>query len=272
MVLGALRLEEDTSLEEIERGAAIHRAFDGFETVDVAFEDAVAVGNGACLLNRLELDDETIRKGGNGGKGRGASAIDPGRETLGKTLDEELSEVGDEVEKRGECWRMRAEGIEVPLLFGFERGRRANHEEGQGARGAFEQGKAVLRRVEEIFEHLAQIGEEVKAINDLSSLGSACIGSRAHGSGTIAAEKPDGRILTKASGDGSRRAIREEMEGLRRVKIDDDRAIGVAFPPSPIIDANGSRRRRGSWKGRFANDTKEAIAAGRCRERVGDAS
>lgn len=265
-------MEEDASLKEIKRGAAIHGTFDGFEVVDVSFEDAVAVGDGACLLDRLELDEKAIRKGGNGGKRRGASAVDPSREALGKTLDEELGEVGDEVDERGECRGMRAEGVEVPLLFGVKRGRRANHEEGHGARRAFEEGKAVLRSVEEIFEHLAQIGEEVKAINDLDGLGSARIGSRAHGSGAIAAEKLDGRILTKASGDGGRRAIGKEVKGLRRVKIDDDRTIGVAFPPSPIIDANGSWSRRGSWKGRLANDTKEAIAAGRCRERVGDAS
>jgi hypothetical protein len=38
--------EENSSAEEIEAGAAVHLAFDGFNSVDVAFDWSGAVGQG----------------------------------------------------------------------------------------------------------------------------------------------------------------------------------------------------------------------------------
>ena len=105
-----------------------------------------------------------------------------------------------------------------------------------------------------------EILQNVKPIGHLQRLGSAF--GRAIGIDpcTIAANHLDAWVLAQPLFNDTGRALREEVDHHMGFEIDDHRAVGVAFPPCPIVNADDGGSRR-CHRRRLTSQAKQCIWA-----------
>jgi hypothetical protein len=95
----------------------------------------------------------------------------------------------------------------------------------------------------EAFEALTSIHQQMKSIRDLLGLGSRplrCLGILA---GSVTTDHPQLRVAAKPRFDGGTAAILEQIDRLVGLQIDNDRAIGFALAKGKVIQPNLGRYR-----------------------------
>ena len=92
---------------------------------------------------------------------------------------------------------------------------------------------------QEGFQGLAEVLDEMKAIDHLHRLG--CPPANAVGIEVTAIATDDGdrRMLGQPGRDTGGRAVRQQVHDAMRREIDQDGAIAMAPPPGPLVDADG---------------------------------
>ena len=114
---------------------------------------------------------------------------------------------------------------------------------------------------QEGFQGLAEVLDEMEAIDHLHRLG--CPPANAVGIevAPITADHGDRRMLGQPGRDAGGRAVRQQVHDPMRRQIDQDGAIPMAPPPGPLVDADGlqgwragtgaarTRRSSGGWTG-----------------------
>src|ERR671938_2171957 len=94
----------------------------------------------------------------------------------------------------------------------------------------------------------------MKPIRHLYRIGRSAGCAIAIGARTVAADDLNTRMLLQPIGEGLGGAIRQEVNRAMRVKINDNRAIGLAFTFGPVIDTDHAR----SWGRTSAGAPHEA--------------
>src|SRR4051812_45989879 len=73
----------------------------------------------------------------------------------------------------------------------------------------------------------------------------ACLaGSLGVGAGPIADDDLDRRMVLEPRGQGFGRVVGQQVDAAPALEITEDRAVALAFAPSPVIDAEDTRRER----------------------------
>jgi hypothetical protein len=86
---------------------------------------------------------------------------------------------------------------------------------------------------------LAEVLDQMKAVNDLHGPGRAPANAVGIEVTPIAADHGDRRMRGKPGCDAGSRAIRQEVDDAMRQEIDQDGAIAMAAPPGPLVDTHG---------------------------------
>jgi hypothetical protein len=91
---------------------------------------------------------------------------------------------------------------------------------------------------EERFQRLAEVLDQMKAVDHLHRLG--CPPANAVGVevAPIATDHGDRRMLRQPGRDAGGRAVRQEVHNAMSCQIDQNRAIAMAPPPGPLVDTN----------------------------------
>ena len=92
---------------------------------------------------------------------------------------------------------------------------------------------------QERFQCLAEVLDEVEAIDHLHCLRRPSANAIGVEVTAIATDDGDRRMLGQPGGDAGRRAVWQEVDHPMRQEIDQDGAIVMAPPPGPLINANG---------------------------------
>ena len=115
--------------------------------------------------------------------------------------------------------------------------------------------------IQEPHAHIANIANQVKPIGDLLRLGCASGSAVAIHISTIAANDFNRRIALEPGSDRFSIPIRQQIEGAVGIKIDNDRAVTLAFADGPIINADPFWRDDHRWfKG--TNQAEHGIGTG----------
>jgi hypothetical protein len=92
-----------------------------------------------------------------------------------------------------------------------------------------------------LFESFCQIRESMKALGNLGRIGSTLPDASAISFRPVPRHDMHFWMRLKPSGDRLGQAVLEHIERAAPLEIDHDRAIAMAFAPSPIVDANDLR-------------------------------
>ena len=79
---------------------------------------------------------------------------------------------------------------------------------------------------------------------------------------TVAADQLDAGMGLEPRPDGRGVAVRQEIDDVARLEVDDDGAVALPLAPGPVVDADESRGPRGSSP-RLLDATQQRIGAGR---------
>ena len=90
------------------------------------------------------------------------------------------------------------------------------------------------------FDGLAHILQQVPSIGDLSGIGCTFGGGLGVGRRTVAADQFDSGMSLEPRLDGGGVAVRQEIDDIIRLKVDDDGAVALSFAPGPVVDADES--------------------------------
>jgi hypothetical protein len=118
------------------------------------------------------------------------------------------------------------------------RGRRASHHRAE--RGSLEH-RPVGQQ--ERFQRLAEVLDEVKAIDHLDSLGGSLTNAIRIEVTPITADSLDRRMLRQPGRDARGRAVRQQVHDAMRRQINQNGAVAMAPPPGPLVDADGLQSR-----------------------------
>ena len=99
--------------------------------------------------------------------------------------------------------------------------------------------------LEQTFDGLAQILQQMPAIDDLLCLGCCIDGRLGVGRPAVPADEFDARMIVEPLLDGFGIAVGQEIDHVAPLKIHDDGAVPLAFEPGPVVDPNEAGRRRG---------------------------
>ena len=83
----------------------------------------------------------------------------------------------------------------------------------------------------------------MEAVGDLPGLRRAPACALGIEAAAIAADDLDLRMLARAIGRSLRRAIRQHVDNLAPLQIDNDRPVSAALSPAPVVDASHPYRR-----------------------------
>jgi hypothetical protein len=92
---------------------------------------------------------------------------------------------------------------------------------------------------EEAFQGLAEVLDEMEAIDHLDGLGRASAKAIGVEVAPIATNHGDRRMLGEPGRDAGGRAVRQEVHDAVVREVDQDRAIPMTSPPGPLVDADG---------------------------------
>jgi len=94
---------------------------------------------------------------------------------------------------------------------------------------------------QEGFQGLAEILDEVEALDHLHRLGGPPTNAVRLEVTAITADSRDRRVLSQPGRDTRGRTVRQEVHDVVVRKVDQDRAVPMTSPPSPLVDAHGLR-------------------------------
>ena len=117
---------------------------------------------------------------------------------------------------------------------------------------------------------IVEVAQEMPPIADLDGIRSA--GSDAVGiaAGAITGNDLSAGMILQPGRDRVTLAVGQQVDRPVALQIDDDRAVALAPPPGPVIDADDARRR--CWFNRHGPDqAQQRVAADRHGEPVGQA-
>jgi hypothetical protein len=92
---------------------------------------------------------------------------------------------------------------------------------------------------QEDFQGLAEVLDEMEAIDHLYGLGRAPANAIGVEVAPITTDHADRRILGQPGRDTRGRAVRQEVHDAVVREVDQDRAVPMAPPPGPLVDTNG---------------------------------
>jgi hypothetical protein len=144
-------------------------------------------------------------------------------------------------------------------FHGGQVGRRFGRGVGQGAGDVTEHGALVEQ---ELLERLAEIVQQVPAVDDLP--GGGCPARRRVGveAAAIACDRGDAGVLLEPGRDLVGVAVRQQVEGPPALQIDDDGAEAATAAPGELVHAHGLGLRAGRQR-RGADETEERRPADR---------
>ena len=99
--------------------------------------------------------------------------------------------------------------------------------------------------LQQSFNGLAQILQQMPAINNLLCLGRCSNGRLGVGRPAVSADEFDARMIVEPLLNGFGIAVGQEINHVAALKIHDDGAVSLAFEPGPIIDPDEAGRWRG---------------------------
>ena len=113
-------------------------------------------------------------------------------------------------------------------------------------------------------DSIAEIAQQVPAVRHLDRFRRALADTVGVGTSTVARDNLNPGMLTKPVGQRLSLAIWEQVYDLVALEVDDDGAVPMPAPPSPIIDAENLRRR---WRrlrdNGFGYHPQQRVGAGR---------
>jgi hypothetical protein len=92
---------------------------------------------------------------------------------------------------------------------------------------------------QEALQRLAEVVDEMKAIDHLHRLWRPPANAVGVELTTITADHGDRRMLRQPGRDGGGGAVRQQVHDAMRHEIDEDGAVAVAPTPGPLINADG---------------------------------
>src|SRR4051812_45079585 len=98
--------------------------------------------------------------------------------------------------------------------------------------------------IEHTAERITAVAQQMPPVRDLNGLWRSLAGSIGVGAGTIADDDLDRRMVLEPRGQGLDRAVGQQVDAAPALEITEDRAVALAFAPSPVIDAEDTRRER----------------------------
>ena len=98
-----------------------------------------------------------------------------------------------------------------------------------------------MMSAEDLLEGRRQVLQEMKSVGDLGRLWSTLTNPCAIGFCSVTGHHLDFGMGLEPRGNGFSRPILKQVDGTAAFEIHDDRAVAMAFAPSPIIDANDVR-------------------------------
>ena len=100
------------------------------------------------------------------------------------------------------------------------------------------------------FQGLAEVLDEMEAIDDLHRLGGPPANAVGVEVTAITADDGDRRMLGQPGRHAGGRAVRQQVHDPMRREIDQDGAIAMAPPPGPLVHADGLQGWGGEDRGR----------------------
>jgi len=85
---------------------------------------------------------------------------------------------------------------------------------------------------------LAEVLQQMRAVSNLPRLRRALACGLRVETRTIAAHHVHARMLSEPTGGGRRRTIRQHVNHLTALEVNDDRAVVGTLPPRPVVDAS----------------------------------
>ena len=145
----------------------------------------------------------------------------------------------------------------VPRYIGRDGHRaRGRRERLRRAHGGRLERRAVVEQ--EGFQGLAEVVDEMKAVDDLHRLGCPPANAIRIEVTAITTDDGDRRMLGQPGRDAGGRAVRQQVHDAMRRQIDQDGAIPMAPPPGPLVDPNGLQ----GWHGRDRGPPDQAEQGG----------
>ncbi|MCM2389472.1 hypothetical protein NBG84_14415 [Streptomyces sp. CWNU-1] len=87
------------------------------------------------------------------------------------------------------------------------------------------------------FDCLRQVVQKVPCIGYLSGLRSAGLGPVAEGSGPVAADDPDLRVIPQPGREGTRGPVGQDIDRAAGCHVDEDRRVGASPSNGELVDA-----------------------------------
>jgi hypothetical protein len=111
-------------------------------------------------------------------------------------------------------------------------------------------------------EHIAEVLNQMETVGHLHGLGGAAGGAFGILSASVAAEDLNTRMVCEPLGQGSGRALGEQVHDLVAVQANQDGAVDMAFAKGEIVNAEQARSWAGLWR-LTAGQTQKGIWADR---------
>ena len=111
-----------------------------------------------------------------------------------------------------------------------------------GLEGLGDDGQMTL---EQAFDGLADVLQQVPSIGDLLGLGRCFGGGLGVGRRAVAADQLDAGMGLEPRLDGRGVAVGQEVDDLAGLEVDDDGAVALSLAPGPVVDADEPRAPEG---------------------------
>ena len=107
-------------------------------------------------------------------------------------------------------------------------------------------------------DHLPQVPKQVPAVHDLGRARRAEAGAAGILGGPVPRDHADRVVLAEPCRQGLRRAIRQQVDDMVLLQVDQDGAVGLPFPARPIVNTQDPRR-GADWKGNGAHEPENGV-------------
>ena len=116
--------------------------------------------------------------------------------------------------------------------------------------------------LEQALDGLAHVLQQVPSIGDLPGLGRRLGGGLGVGRRAVPADQLDVGMGPEPRLDGRGITVRQEIDDVAGLEVDDDGAIALPLAPGPVVDADEPRGPR-RWRPRPLDAPQQRVGAGR---------
>lgn len=121
---------------------------------------------------------------------------------------------------------------------------------------------------------VAKIAQQVPAVGDLNSLWRTLAHSIRVGAGAVTCDDLDTGVLAEPTCQRFGLSVRQKVNDLVALQVDQNGAVAMAAPPGPVIDSKHARCRRRTLAGCRRSHSEQRIGTGRrgdtcCKPRSG---